>query len=321
MPGRGVPDGPPPDQPPGHPGELPAFVEPMLAKPGQPFDSDRHLFEIKWDGTRALAFIDKRGHRLLNRRRVDMTGRYPDLGFLAKLEPGTVLDGEIVVLREGKPDFNSLQKREQAQTERKIAMVSRSAPATYVAFDMLFQRFEPLLDRTLAERRQRLRDAVARCGHSRLLMSEGVVGSGAVYFAEACKLGLEGVVAKRLDSPYLPGKRTDAWIKIKRQESYTCAIIGFVPAEGPHQDFSALVIATDIDGQLTCVGRVGTGFDAAMRDRLNAYLWSHPREQPVVPCREKAHWVEPGLYCTVRCMERTRGGQLRAPVFEELYGD
>ena len=301
---------------------LRAVVAPMLAKPGQPFDSDRHLFEIMWDGTRALAFVDgPRRRQLLNRRRVDMTPRYPDLDFLARLDAGTILDGEIVVLRDGKPDFNALQKREQAQSDRKIAMGSRAAPATFIAFDLLFERHVALFDEPLAERRQRLRGIVDRCNDARLVMSEGVVGAGTAYFGETCKLGLEGVIAKRLDSPYLPGKRTDAWLKIKRQEAYTCAVIGFVPAEGVARDFSALVIATQVGGELTCVGRVGSGFDFALRDRINAYLWSHLRDAPVVPSREKARWVEPGLYCTVRCMERTRGGQLRAPVFEKLYGD
>lgn len=301
--------------------ELPEFVEPMLAKAGPPFDSDRHLFEIKWDGTRALAFVDRHGHQILNRRRVDMTSRYPEFGFLAQLDAGTVLDGEVVVLRGGKPDFAALQKREHARSKRKITMVSRSTPATFVAFDMLFDAYEVLFQRPLTERRELLRRAVARCANPRLIMSEGIIGSGAAYFAEACKLGLEGVVAKRLDSKYLPGRRSEAWVKIKRQESYTCAVIGFVPADGPGEDFSALVIASQIEGDLRCVGRVGTGFDAALRARINAYLWSHPRERPVVPCREKARWVEPGLYCTIRCMERTKGGQLRAPVFGELYGD
>jgi DNA ligase D-like protein (predicted ligase) len=296
--------------------ELPAFIPPMLAKAGEPFDSDRHLFEIKWDGTRALAFIDRRGHQLLNRRRVDMTDRYPEMEFLSKnLPKGTILDGEIVVLRNGKPDFNALQKREHARSARKITMVSRSTPATFIAFDLLFDSYEVLIERPLSERRERLRELVDECDHPRLIMSEGVVGSGTQYFAEACKLGLEGVVAKRLDSPYLPGQRTDCWIKIKRQETYACAVIGFTRAETVRPDFSALVIASEIDGKFQCVGRVGSGFDGKLRDRINGFLWSHLREQPVIPCREKALWVEPGLYCEVRCMERTKGGMLRAPVF------
>src|SRR4051794_4444788 len=95
---------------------LPDFIPPMLAEYGEPFDSEEYLFEIKWDGTRALAFVDSTGtFRLINRRRVDLNGRYPDLSFLGQLPPGTVFDGEIVVLKNGKPEFNSVQSREQAR--------------------------------------------------------------------------------------------------------------------------------------------------------------------------------------------------------------
>jgi ATP-dependent DNA ligase len=133
--------------------ELPWFVAPMLAKRGVPFDSSEHLFEIKWDGTRVLAYADSRGHRLVNRHRADVTDRYPELGFLNDLPVGTVLDGEVVVLRQGKPDFRLLLTRNQARASLKI--------------------------RSLA----------------------------------VCRHGLEGVVAKRLDGRYRPGRR--AWIKIK----------------------------------------------------------------------------------------------------------
>jgi ATP-dependent DNA ligase len=156
-----------------------------------------------------------------------------------------------------------------------------------------------------------------------MIMSQGVTGDGKAYFEQACAAGLEGVVAKRLSSPYLPGKRTEAWIKIKRQQIYCCVVIGFTPAETASgkedRDFAALVIAADVDGQLECVGRVGSGFDGPLRRRINDYLWSHLTPKPVIPCKEKgARWVEPGLYCNVRCMERTPGGQLRAPAFIEL---
>ena len=137
-----------------------------------------------------------------------MTGRYPEFDFLSTLDRGTVLDGEVVVLRGGKPDFAALQKREHARSKRKIKMVSESTPATFMAFDLLFDAYEVLVDRPLVERRDRLRAVVARCGHPGLVMSEGIVGPGTAYFAEACLLGLEGVVAKRLDSPYLSGQRT-----------------------------------------------------------------------------------------------------------------
>src|SRR5712691_6297170 len=193
--------------------ELPRFVPPMLAKSGDPFDSPEHLFEVKWDGTRVLAFVDSRGYRLVNRHRVDVTDRYPELGFLHDLPAGVVLDGEVVVLRQGKPDFGLLLSRNQARAPLKIQILARTLPATYVVFDLLYDRFESLLALPLWVRRQRLDRVVQACANSRLVFSEGMVGSGRALFEAVCRQGLEGVVAKRLDGRYRPGRR--AWIKIK----------------------------------------------------------------------------------------------------------
>jgi bifunctional non-homologous end joining protein LigD len=193
--------------------ELPRFIPPMLAKSGVPFDSQEHLFELKWDGTRALAFVEKGGHRLVNRHRADVTNRYPELGFLNYLSVGTVLDGEVVVLRQGKPDFRLLLCRNQAQAALKIQSLARTFPATYVVFDLLYDRFESLLALPLWARRQRLEAVVRACANPRLVFSEGIVGSGRDFFEAVCREGLEGVVAKRFDGRYRPG-RCD-WIKIK----------------------------------------------------------------------------------------------------------
>jgi bifunctional non-homologous end joining protein LigD len=298
------------------PQELPAFIPPMLAKPGMPFDSAEHLFEIKWDGTRTLSFIDQGRYRLVNRRRVDMTDRYPEFAFLAQLPPGTMLDGEMVVLRDGKPDFGLLQSREQSRTPLKIRTLARSTPASYIVFDLLYENFQSVMARPLQARRERLRELVKPYGQGRLVLSEGIVGQGKAFFQEACRQGLEGVVAKRLQSSYLPGRRTDAWIKIKRSALIDCAIIGFVPAG--QDDFRSLILAAQDQGQLRCVGKVGTGFPNKLRRRLNELLWARLRPKPLVPCRIRGKWVEPGLYCRVSCMERTSSGELRAPVFEEL---
>ena len=195
--------------------ELPRFVPPMLAKSGDPFDSPEHLFEVKWDGTRVLAFVESRGYRLVNRHRVDVTDRYPELGFLHDLPAGVVLDGEVVVLRQGKPDFGLLLSRNQARAPLKIQILARTLPATYVVFDLLYDRFESLLALPLVTRRERLEKLIQGCAHPRLVFSQGVVGSGRAFFAEICHQGLEGMMAKCLDSRYRPGHRSDAWIKIK----------------------------------------------------------------------------------------------------------
>jgi DNA ligase D-like protein (predicted ligase) len=291
----------------------------MLARPGAAFDSDQHLFEVKWDGTRALCYVEAGKVRLMNRRRRDIDFRYPDLDCLARLPAGTVLDGEIVVLRpDGSPDFEGLQVREQRQSPLKIATAARSRPATYIVFDQLYDRYRDVTSEPLTRRRERARKTLSRCATPRLVMSEGIVGRGRAYFEQAVAKGLEGVVAKRLDSPYLPGKRTDCWIKIKRQEILAAVVIGFVP-EGK-DDFAALIVAIEENAELRSVGKVGSGFTRQVRDRINRFLWANLREAPVIPCRTKGLWVEPTLYCTVRCMERTPSGQLRAPVFGGLHG-
>jgi ATP-dependent DNA ligase len=123
-------------------------------------------------------------------------------------------------------------------------------------------------------------------------------------------------MAKRLQSRYLPGKRTDAWLKVKRQMELCCLIIGFLPAGT--DDFRSLILAVEEGGMLVCVGKVGTGFNAAMRKKLNRLLWERLRDKPVVANKHKGKWIEPGLYCRVVCMERTAGGELRAPAFKGL---
>ena len=194
---------------------LPRFIPPMLAKSGAPFDSTEHLFEIKWDGTRVLAFVDQHGYRLVNRNRANVTDRHPELGFLACLPAGTILDGEVVVLQDGKPNFGLLLSRNQTLAPFKIQCLARTLPATYVAFDLLYDRFESLLALPLNVRRERLEKLMRSHSQPRLVFSQGVIGSGKAFFAEVCRFGLEGVMAKRLTSCYRPGRRTDAWIKIK----------------------------------------------------------------------------------------------------------
>ncbi len=296
--------------------ELPRFIAPMLAQPRAPFDADDYLFEIKWDGTRTMAFIEHESYRLVNRRKFDMTERYPDFAFLASLPAGTVLDGEMVVLKGGKPDFGMLQSREQARTPLRIRSLAQKTPATYVVFDLLYEDFHSLMPRPLTERRERLARLIKNANHPCLMLSEGIVGKGRAFFQEACRQNLEGVVAKRLGSRYLPGQRTEAWFKVKRQGELLCAVIGFLPS-GP-DDFRSLIIAAEFDGTLVCVGKVGTGFSNALRKKLNSLLWSRLVPKPVIPCKIKGKWLEPGLFCRVCFMERTESGDLRAPAFKEL---
>lgn len=294
----------------------------MLAKIGKPFDNPAWLFEVKWDGTRALAFIEGGDYRLLNRKKNDSRPRYPELDVLRTLPEGTILDGEIAVLVEGRPSFHGMLQREQARGAPRVRAVAKSLPAVYVVFDLLYRDDAPLLDRPLRERREALREVLARVDDpgGRVVLSEGVVGEGIAYFDEAGRRDLEGIVAKRLDSRYLPGKRSDAWLKIKRAQHVLCAILGFLP-DGK-KAVSSLVIATEEAGSLAPAGRVGSGLDAAMRRELRARLDPLITETPLLPeaaasimGSETVHWVDPGVFCEVKFLERTPDGQLRAPVF------
>jgi bifunctional non-homologous end joining protein LigD len=178
-----------------------------------------NTFAEIWPGNagcgRATIEFDRDGYRLVNRHGHDRTEHYPELAFLKKYPPGIILDGEVVVLVAGKPDFSKLLALEQTQAPLKVRMLTHSLPATYVAFDLLYAGYEPLLDQSLQRRRAKLRKLLGDRGRPGMVLSEGVVGGGRAFFEKVCREELEGVVAKRLDSRYLTGRRTSAWIKIK----------------------------------------------------------------------------------------------------------
>ncbi len=205
----------------GNPPPLPRFLRPMLAQPGRPFDSDQHSFESKWDGIRALAFVEEDGYRLLSRHCLALGELFPELAVLADLPPGTLLDGELVVLRRGRPDRSLIQSRHQLRAGHKIRVRAQTIPATYVVFDQLYHEYRPLLGTPLSVRRDILCSTLGRAGDPRsadqagVVFSQGVVGAGRAFYQQALARQLEGVMAKRLDSLYRPGRRDGAWIKIK----------------------------------------------------------------------------------------------------------
>ncbi len=194
---------------------LPDLVRPMLAQAGQPFDSDDHLFEIKWDGARCLAFIERQRLRLTSRRGLQM--HYPELAGLSQLPAGTVLDAEVVVLEGGKPSLLRLQQRASLQDLTKIQILSKQRPVTLMVFDLLYLRHENLMNNPLIDRRRRLEKLIEPLDDAQVLVPNYVLGCGKRYFAEIKRHGLEGVMAKRSRSHYQPGRRSRDWIKIKDQ--------------------------------------------------------------------------------------------------------
>lgn len=289
---------------------------PMLADtaPG-PFSDDDWLFEIKWDGIRAIATIGQTVS-LKSRNNMELAGKFPELGELATLAPGTVLDGEIVVMRGGKPDMQSLMPRLQGESLR-----AGSAPVTYIVFDILRQGDEELIHLPLTERRRILQSAVQEGPH--VVLSVPVDGRGEDYFRAAVAQGLEGVMAKRKDSPYIPGARSRAWLKIRALKSCDCVVAGYTPGKGSRTSaFGALLLGLYENGTLVPVGKVGTGFSDTMIVELMERLRLHTIPIPQLSgIRGVVVWLEPALVCEIGYMEVTRDRKLRIPRFIRLRTD
>jgi bifunctional non-homologous end joining protein LigD/DNA ligase-1 len=187
----------------------------MLATPAEPFDSPDYVFEIKWDGVRALAAVETSGWRLWGRQGVDYTARYPELGILRALPAGTLVDGELIVLQDGRPDLPALLRRHQLRDPWRWRLAPRWCPVHYVLFDLLYHRGRCLLPEPLTRRREILAVVCATLALPNVGFSAGVVDSGPAVYAAVLAQGHEGVMAKHQAAAYRPGQRSAAWRKIK----------------------------------------------------------------------------------------------------------
>ncbi len=289
------------------------FLYPMLATPATPFDAEDYLFEVKWDGVRALASLDEGHWRLWGRTGSDYTGRYPELAVLRRLPAGTVVDGELVVLQGGRADFPALLQRHQRQVAGPLDAVSQRLPIHYLVFDLLCHEGRSLLKEPLHARRARLRDLLVEMQEPLLAFSDGIVGQGRDFFARVVAQGHEGVMAKRLTSSYQPGKRSLVWKKIKPAQVLPCVIVGYRPGR---ERLRSLLVATVRAGILRYVGQVSRGLSAETQAELSERLAQRRRSKPLVSCPEPACWVEPEIYCRVRFQDWTSHGRLRHAVFD-----
>ncbi|TLZ62789.1 MAG: DNA ligase [Methanobacteriota archaeon] len=300
-------------------------IHPMLAAlQPEPFDSEDHIFELKWDGTRALGFVSPDGSvKFQNRRLYDITYRYPEIhpdvgGRKA------ILDGEIVVMREGRPSFMGLQDREHASSPFTIRLRSKESPATYVVFDVLYLDGKELLSLPLMERKDVLRTLVRTS--DRVTLSDYIEGQGRAYYAAIIERGLEGIIAKRKGSRYALGRRTRDWLKVKKRETIDAVVCGLTEGEGVREDtFGSLILGVYDGPTMRYIGRVGTGFsDDLRRDLLRRcealrgerLFASEPDMTEPVKL-----WMRPGLVVEARFLEMTPDGMLRAPSFGRIRDD
>jgi DNA ligase D-like protein (predicted ligase) len=290
----------------------------MLATSAEPFDSFDYFFEVKWDGVRALAAVEGGDYRLWGRERADYRDRYPELDALRCLPSGTVVDGELVVIQDGRPNLNALLRRHQLVQPARIRHASRATQVRYVLFDILYHRGKPLLQEPFWRRRCALVEVLASQEMPELLFSEGIAGLGQDFFKRMVALGHEGIMAKHQNSRYHPGKRSSAWRKIKPVQVLPCAIIGYTPSR---TGFHSLLLASMRAGAFRYVGQVSSGFSSADRADLSRQLPRRLRSQPVVACPQQARWVEPDLFCRIRFLQWTPHGHLRSSSFKGLMAD
>ena len=315
----------PPDDPEREP--MPTELEPMLARTGAlPSDDGRWAFEIKWDGVRAIAFVQ--GGRLVLKARSgrDVTARYPELRPLAEALAGreVVLDGEVVAFEGARPSFQKLQGRMHLTSEPAVRRLAREDPVHYIAFDLLYLDGRSLMSLRYDARRA----ALAELGLSGPTWQAPAhhVGDGGALLEATRAQQLEGVIAKRLDCPYVPGRRSQGWVKVKNVSSTDAVIGGWLPGDGGRAGrLGALVIGIpDEQGTLRYAGRVGTGFTQAELARLGGLL--EPLATAASPFEGRqppklTRFVEPRLVARVDFNERTHAGTLRQPSYKGLRDD
>ncbi len=316
------------DPPPPGVEPMPDFIEPMQAKLATlPREDEAFGYEIKWDGVRAIARID-RGHLdLLGRNRTDFSPRYPELRPLGGSLGSTrvILDGEIVAFdEEGRPSFERLQSRIHLSGDAAIKRRVREIPVTYAVFDLLWLDGRLTTGLPYRDRRRLLAGLDLAGPHWRTPAHHE--GDGAALLAATSEQGLEGIVAKRLESAYEPGRRSGAWIKVKNVLRQEVVIGGWSPGEGKRSGRLGAICAGvhDEEGALRYAGKVGTGFDEAMLDLLTAKLEPLRRDTSPFTGRQPPRntiFVEPELIAEVEFREWTRTGTLRAGVFLGLRDD
>jgi bifunctional non-homologous end joining protein LigD len=307
---------------------MPKRIEPMMAKlvAKPPAPDDAWGFEFKWDGIRAEAYVEGGTVRLVSRSGEIVTARYPEVHAMGRAlgSKEVILDGEIVALDDkGRPSFEEIQQRMGLTSETEIRRKMKEVPVTYMLFDVMWQDGRSLLDDTYVDRRKKL-EALKLKGAS-WQTPPYEKGGGPAMLDASRKAGLEGIMGKKLDSHYEPGRRTGVWVKVKNRNRQEFVIGGWLDGEGKRAGHpGALLVGYYDKGKFVYAGKVGTGFTDAMLDKLQSAMKPLATEKNPFAAGappKKAHFVKPKLVAEIEFVEWTRSGQLRAPAFKGLRTD
>jgi bifunctional non-homologous end joining protein LigD len=308
---------------------MPQGLMPMLAVSGSlPRDDAAHAYEVKWDGVRVLSYVNGAAGplRLQSRNAIDITVRYPELAELAELlgDRPAIVDGEVIAFDEkGRPNFGRLQHRMHLADPRAVRQRMADIPVSYIVFDVLWLDGSSVMGEPYVERRRALEKLGLDGAGVQVPASH--VGGGAALLEATRRQGLEGVVAKRLNSIYEPGRRSRSWTKVKNHRRQEVVIGGWMAGSGNRQGrVGALLVGYYEGPSLRFAGRVGTGFTEATLDLLDRLLAplardTSPFSDPVP--HADVHWVEPRLVAEVEFSEWTANGTMRHPSFKGLRDD
>jgi len=307
---------------------MPEGVAPMLARTGPlPREDGRWGYEVKWDGVRAIGYVEGGRLRLVSRNGNDITPRYPELRELGRAlgSSEAVLDGEVVAFGpDGKPSFQRLQSRMHLTSEAVVRRLAASEPVAYVIFDLLFLDGHSLMGMRYDERRERLL-ALGLNGQAWQTPAHRLSDGAALLEATRAQ-GLEGIIAKRLDCPYVPGRRSQGWVKVKNIRRTEAVIGGWLPGDGGRAGrLGALVVGYyDEAGALRYAGRVGSGFDERELRRVGELLDQRAREDSPFEGRQPpklTRFVTPDLVCSVDFSQWTSAHTLRQPSYKGMRDD
>ncbi len=289
----------------------------------EPFTDPDWAFEVKWDGVRTLLYYDGDAVQLRSRSGLDVTATYPELAAYT-CDSSVILDGEIIALDDaGRPSFGQLQRRINLSSPQAIADAAASIPVSYMAFDVLHHEGRSTLTMSWAERRELL---LSLHLEPPVLVSEAIAEDPSDLWQFVVERNLEGIVAKRVDSPYRPGVRTPEWRKITTTRTVRALVGGFTQGDGGRSNsFGALLLGLWADDGLRWIGAVGTGFSdvdlKAIRSALDEMVLDRSPFAPNPDMPRNVTWVYPQLVAMVEYKEWTAVGRLRAPAFKGFTDD
>lgn len=294
-------------------------MEPKICR--KPFDDINTGFQVKWDGVRILAHIKDGQVQLYNRKKNVKTSQYPEIVHKLKslINEDIILDGEMVALKDGKPNFLQIIRRDFAKDLATIKYLAKKIPVTYVVFDIVFYRNEALTTCSFKYRDELLKSLIP--SKDPIAVTDTVYNSGTALFSVVKEADLEGIVAKKLDSPYRIGQKHSDWLKIKNLKLFTAIVGGFVH-EG--REVRSLFLGVFQGQDFVYVGRAGSGLNqetaSLLFDKLNKIKTEFcPFIQPLpIDIKEQVCWVKPRIEVVVEYMEFTEDGLIRHPVIKQV---